>query len=74
MLRDRKGMSSSVSYPNPPNKPADYECCKRGCCPCIFDYYWDALGRWENTVRELGGDPDVVLAGMPKPESGASRS
>jgi hypothetical protein len=43
--------------PMPPNKPQDYECCRRGCAPCIFDYYWDALGRWEDAVRELGADP-----------------
>ena len=48
--------------PQPPNKPADYECCNRGCCPCIFDYYWDALARWKETVRELGRDPDEALA------------
>jgi hypothetical protein len=50
--------------PPPPNKPEDYSCCQRGCSPCIFDYYWDALARWETTVREAGGDPDAVLKSL----------
>ncbi len=54
--------SPSVSFPVPPNKPDDESCCHRGCSPCIFDYYWDALTRWEEAVRKLGGDPDQVLA------------
>jgi hypothetical protein len=55
---------SEPAIPRPPNKPESFECCNRGCCPCIFDYYWDALGRWETAVRELGRDPDEVLAAM----------
>ncbi len=50
------------AYPRPPDKPQDYECCKRGCCPCIFDYYYDALERWETRIRALGGDPAEILA------------
>jgi hypothetical protein len=50
------------AYPRPPDKPQDYECCKRGCCPCIFDYYYDALERWETRVRAMGGDPAELLA------------
>lgn len=52
------------SLPRPPDKPDDAECCHRGCCPCIFDYYWDALERWEATVIRLGGDPKQVLQDM----------
>lgn len=47
--------------PRPPDKPQDYECCRRGCCPCIFDYYYDALERWETRVRALGHDPAAIL-------------
>ncbi len=50
--------------PRPPDKPKDYECCKRGCCPCIFDYYWDALDRWKTVVEGKGLDPDAVLASL----------
>lgn len=57
-------MTAPAAFPAPPNKPAPYECCERGCCPCIFDYYWDALARWEELIRAQGGDPDTVLAAM----------
>jgi hypothetical protein len=53
---------TTPNWPQPPTKPDDAECCHRGCCPCIFDYYWDALERWEATVRRLGGDPEALLA------------
>ncbi len=55
---------TAPAIPTPPNKPEDYSCCQRGCSPCIFDYYWDALARWEEAVRKLGLDPDTVLASM----------
>jgi len=58
---------SEPAYPRPPDKPQDYECCQRGCCPCIFDYYYDALERWETRVRAMGGDPDVVRTHFPSP-------
>ena len=56
---------SRPALPKPPERPDPAECCNRGCCPCIFDYYDDAMARWETTVRRLGGDPDQVLAAMP---------
>ena len=37
--------------PAPPEKPEPEMCCNRGCCPCIFDYYWDALDRWAEPRR-----------------------
>lgn len=52
------------SIPAPPNKPEPFECCERGCSPCIFDYYWDALARWETSVREMGADPDDLLRSL----------
>jgi Oxidoreductase-like protein, N-terminal len=54
----------AAALPQPPNKPEDYSCCQRGCSPCIFDYYWDALTRWEEKIRALGHDPDTVLAAL----------
>jgi len=53
-----------TSPPTPPLKPTDDECCHRGCCPCIFDYYWDAMERWETQVEKLGLDPKTVLKEM----------
>ena len=56
---------SEVPPPRPPERPQDYECCNRGCCPCIMDYYHDALERWQARVRELGYDPATLLAAQP---------
>lgn len=52
-----------ADLPKPPDEPHPDECCNRGCCPCIFDYYQDALDRWKKTVREMGGDPEALLEG-----------
>jgi hypothetical protein len=56
-------MSLMSDFPAPPTRPEDYECCHRHCDPCIMDYYRAALARWKTRVREVGGDPDVILAG-----------
>jgi hypothetical protein len=53
---------SAPAPPPQPEKPEAWECCSRGCCPCIFDYYWDAMSRWEAAVRALGLDPEVLKA------------
>jgi len=37
--------------PEPPERPSDDLCCGRGCIPCIFDYYDDALARYEAALR-----------------------
>jgi len=55
--------------PRLPDKPHPAECCHRGCCPCIFDYYWDAMDRWEARVEELGLDPKQVLESMGRSET-----
>ncbi len=51
--------------PAPPYRPHPLECCNRGCCPCIMDYYYDALDRWRDKVVALGGDPEALLAQIP---------
>lgn len=33
--------------PPPPEKPTPHECCGSGCVPCIYDYYYQALEKWE---------------------------
>lgn len=52
----------AIRIPPPPLRPDAAECCDRGCCPCIFDYYEDALTRWEASVRKMGHDPKALLA------------
>jgi hypothetical protein len=57
-----------VSFPKPPERPDPRECCGRGCCPCILDYWEDAMDRWRERVRELGGDPQALLAEPAPPQ------
>ena len=63
-LIDAGGMTTEPTLPRPPNKPDDLECCHRGCCPCIFDYYYDAMERWEAVIEARGLDPKEVLKSM----------
>jgi len=37
--------------PEPPERPSDDMCCGRGCIPCIFDYYEDALARYQARLK-----------------------
>ena len=39
--------------PPKPTPPEPYECCERGCDPCVHDYYAKSLARWEKRVAEL---------------------
>ena len=48
------------AVPRRPTKPDPMECCRRGCDPCVFDYYDTAMVRWEARVRALGLDPDQI--------------
>lgn len=40
-------------FPPRPQEPDPYECCGRGCDPCIYDYYAKRLARWEKRVAEI---------------------
>ncbi len=62
-------VSSPPTLPTAPTRPHPDECCRRGCEPCIFDYYDRALERWSDRVRALGADPEALLrqAGDPPP-------
>lgn len=33
--------------PLPPEKPSANECCGGGCAPCIYDYYYEAMEKWQ---------------------------
>jgi len=41
------------SIPTPPEKPDPNECCGSGCTPCIYDYYYDNLAKWEEQYGKL---------------------
>jgi len=41
-------MTDKPSKPTPkPQRPEPDECCGSGCVPCIYDYYYEALYKWE---------------------------
>lgn len=40
-------MSEKQVIPPPPDKPEPYECCGSGCSPCVYDYYYEELEKWE---------------------------
>lgn len=40
-------MSEEIQTPPPPEKPDPNECCASGCVPCIYDYYYERLEKWE---------------------------
>lgn len=52
--------SISLQIPSRPQEPDPYECCGRGCDPCIYDYYAKALARWEQRVAELEKIDDKI--------------
>ena len=35
------------TIPAPPEKPSANECCGGGCVPCIYDYYYEAMEKWQ---------------------------
>jgi hypothetical protein len=55
-------MTTPANLPSMPTRPHEDECCRRGCEPCIFDYYERAIERWSERVRALGADPEALLA------------
>ena len=38
--------------PVKPERPLDEMCCGRGCIPCVFDQYEEALRRYEVALKE----------------------
>ena len=39
----------------PPEQSDPRTCCGRGCQPCMFTYYFDALDLWRAEAQELLG-------------------
>ena len=37
--------------PPKPEKPTPNECCGSGCNPCIFDYYYTQLEKWQEKYQ-----------------------
>ncbi len=47
-----------------PERPKGHECCGGGCCPCIWDHYYAALGRWEEQQEGLPDNQPNVVVGV----------
>jgi len=48
---DKPGLTDPISRPPAKPVPPDSgECCGIGCAPCIWDYYHQALHRWQQKM------------------------
>ncbi|KAJ2822844.1 NADH-cytochrome b5 reductase-like [Coemansia furcata] len=61
----REGDSVVLRLPPAPQKPADDDCCKSGCTPCILDSYQDRLHAYNEDVQALRAQYERVLSGAP---------
>jgi hypothetical protein len=53
-------MSEADPRPVPPREPAPEERCQRGCDPCVFDRYYEALERFRQSLEAwLGRHPEA---------------
>ncbi len=57
-----KAKSNSPKLPPKPKPPEPYECCERGCDPCVHDYYAKSLARWEKRVEEIKKEQQKKMA------------
>jgi len=48
-----RAKKNTPELPPKPTPPEPYECCERGCDPCVYDYYAKRLARWEERVAEI---------------------
>ena len=61
--------ATSDPRPLPPKEPALEECCQRGCEPCVFDLYYEAMERYQAALQAwLRRHPDAL------PDPGPERS
>lgn len=48
-------MTGATADDPPPVRPAEPEpgaCCQRGCEPCVYDLYWEAMDRYEQALAD----------------------
>jgi len=45
-----------TEIPPKPEKPTPEECCGSGCNPCIYDYYYRELEKWEEKYQPPSKD------------------
>jgi oxidoreductase family protein len=42
-----------LKKPQAPREPDPQECCGKGCTPCVFDVYAEALQRYRTQLEEF---------------------
>ena len=50
-----RAQARGIALPVPPEQQEESVCCGRGCDPCMFTYYFDALDAWRDKVDALLG-------------------
>jgi hypothetical protein len=48
-----RAQAAGVMLPKPPEQLDASACCGRGCHPCMFTYYFDALDAWREKAEAL---------------------
>ena len=48
-----QAQARGIALPAPPEQQEESVCCGRGCDPCMFTYYFDALDAWREKVDKL---------------------
>jgi Oxidoreductase-like protein, N-terminal len=57
--------------PTPPREPAMEECCGKGCTPCVFDVYAEAIERYRAELEafERARETDGFAKARPRRRS-----
>lgn len=45
--------SNNMIYLEKPVEPEAYECCGKGCCPCVWDKYDNKVNEYRNLIEML---------------------
>lgn len=53
-------MTQMLEKPPKPTPPLPEECCGGGCVPCIYDYYYEQLSKWEADVKAMEKSSEVA--------------
>ena len=55
-------MLNKLELPIPSLRPDSNHCCKRGCVPCVYDYYKKSMSNWLTLMQELVKDQKMLAA------------
>jgi hypothetical protein len=46
-----KAFARHALIPDPPEEPLPTDCCERGCDPCVFTVYYEAIDAWRRDIE-----------------------